>query len=81
MISTRVEELTIEELILDFGRAFLIQLGNMILEALPLGLLLFRVILRIGIVLALYQTKVCGCLSKISKRVAKSEDQIMIMHT
>jgi hypothetical protein len=53
----------------------------MILEALPLGLLLFQIIFRIGIILSVYETKVGCCLSEVSKIVTESKDQTMIIHT
>lgn len=51
-------KLTVDDFILDFRRAFFIQIGNLICEALPLCVLPFWVILCVGVVLPIDQAQI-----------------------
>lgn len=52
----------VEHFVLDIPTALAVQAEDLVLEALPLGLFVLRIIFRIRIVRLIYQTEVDGCL-------------------
>jgi hypothetical protein len=52
----------IKDLVLDVSTALTVQAEDFVLEALPLGFLVFGVVLAVCVVRLINKTKVCGCL-------------------
>lgn len=52
----------VEDLILNISTALTVQAEDFVLKALPLGFLVFGVVLAVCVVCLIDKTKVCGCL-------------------
>ncbi len=60
----------IEDLVLNISTALSVQTEDFMLESLPLGLLMFRIVFAVGVVCLIDETKVCGCLQMESATTA-----------
>ena len=55
----------VEHLVLDISTALAVQTEDFVLEALPLGFLMSRVVLGVSVVCLVDETKICGCLGSL----------------
>ena len=62
----------IENFVLDISTALAVQAEDLVFEALPLGFLVFGVVLCVCVVCLADETKVCSCLQVLSGFIAPS---------